>query len=98
MEVPKIFSRREPNFEEQPEELKDEFTRDWSISVTGRFSKRELEGLRDDYKDEIAQFFYSVREVDNLLSIEAVWEIYAHGNEQKAALVARAIVKKYQIL
>lgn len=95
MIIPDIFSRPEQDPEkEYKRKLEAGFINDWSESVTGEFNEEELERLRNDHPKVLADFFYLIREGDDLLPIEALYEIYAHGNEQKAALVARALVKK----
>ncbi|KKU63912.1 MAG: hypothetical protein UX86_C0015G0002 [Candidatus Amesbacteria bacterium GW2011_GWC1_47_15] len=66
----------------------------WNESATGQWSDEELIRLRDDNSSELAEALWSPgRAVQRF----ALFELVAHGNYQKAATVARELVKQHPI-
>lgn len=66
----------------------------WTESATGQFSDEEIVRLRDENPSDIAEAIWAPgRGVQSL----ALFELVAHGNYQKAAVVARELVKQHPI-
>lgn len=67
----------------------------WNISITQKWTREGLEALRDKDPEEIAEIVWMTGE-ENYCN--AFIELAAHGLQQKAAEVARALVKKHPIV
>ncbi len=71
------------------EQSKQHFT-PWEVSATGYYNERELAFLRDTHPDEIAEVLVKL---DSEVKIITFYEYIVHGAVQKAALLARAMVR-----
>lgn len=66
----------------------------WEESYTKAFDKQELIRLRDEHPADLAQ---APRPSGTDLQMLALYELLAHGNQRKAAMVARNLVEQHPI-
>ncbi len=67
---------------------------DWSVSATGQWGDEELPWLRDENPELMVEPLW-----DAGIGVQsfALFELVAHGNYQKAATLARALVKAHPV-
>jgi hypothetical protein len=67
---------------------------DWSVSATGEWGDEELSWLRDENPELMVESLW-----DAGISVQsfALFELVAHGNYQKAATLARALIKAHPV-
>ncbi len=85
-----MFKRRK---EEEPQPQTPIFY-GWGESATGNFGDDELLRLRDEHPSEIAQALWNP---GRFVQTQALYELLAHGNPRKAAMVARNLVEQHPI-
>jgi hypothetical protein len=67
---------------------------DWSVSATGQWGDEELPWLRDENPELMIEPLWNA---GGGVQSFALFELIAHGNYQKAATLARALVKAHPV-